>query len=100
MTPSDQPLAADTGQPLRYPLSREYAEPDWNRLPGFHGVSAADWESAVWQRRHTIKNLAELKAALGNLLPDDLVMQVVDETLMRSQSSSAAAALVSGVSAA
>jgi hypothetical protein len=31
---------------------------------------------------------------------DDLVMQVVDETLMRSQSSSAAAALVSGVSAA
>jgi D-alanine-D-alanine ligase len=31
---------------------------------------------------------------------DDLVMQVVDEALMRSQSSSAAAALVSGVSAA
>jgi D-alanine-D-alanine ligase len=31
---------------------------------------------------------------------DDLVMQVVDEALMRSQRSSAAAALVSGVSAA
>jgi D-alanine-D-alanine ligase len=31
---------------------------------------------------------------------DDLVMQVVDEALMRSQSQSAAAALVSGVSAA
>jgi D-alanine-D-alanine ligase len=31
---------------------------------------------------------------------DDLVMQVVDEALMRSQSHSAAAALVSGVSAA
>ena len=31
---------------------------------------------------------------------DDLVMQIVDEALMRSQSSSAAAALVSGVSAA
>jgi D-alanine-D-alanine ligase len=31
---------------------------------------------------------------------DDLVMQIVDETLMRSQSHSAAAALVSGVSAA
>ena len=31
---------------------------------------------------------------------DDLVMQVVDEALMRSQSHRAAAALVSGVSAA
>jgi len=31
---------------------------------------------------------------------DDLVMQIVDEALMRSQSHSAAAALVSGVSAA
>jgi lysine 2,3-aminomutase len=35
-------------------------------------VSRADWESATWQRRHTIKNLREFKAALGNLLPDDL----------------------------
>jgi hypothetical protein len=31
---------------------------------------------------------------------DDLVMHIVDESLMRSQSHSAAAALVSGVSAA
>ena len=31
---------------------------------------------------------------------DDLVMQIVDEALMRSQSHGAAAALVSGVSAA
>ncbi|HEY7502791.1 MAG TPA: hypothetical protein VH700_01735 [Gemmatimonadales bacterium] len=35
-------------------------------------MSRADWESATWQRRHTIKNLREFKAALGNLLPDDL----------------------------
>jgi len=79
MTPSDQQLAADTEQPLRYPLSREYAEPDWNRLPGFRGVSAADWESAVWQRRHTIKNLGELKAALGKLLPDDLAESICQD---------------------
>ncbi|HVL17596.1 MAG TPA: hypothetical protein VM387_06355, partial [Gemmatimonadales bacterium] len=79
MTPSDQQFAADPGQPLRYPLSREYAEPDWNRLPGFRGVSAADWESAVWQRRHTIKNLGELKAALGNLLPDDLAESICQD---------------------
>src|SRR3954471_19532547 len=79
MTTSDQQFAADTGQPLPYPLSREYAEPDWNRLPGFRGVSAVDWESAVWQRRHTIKNLGELKAALGNLLPDDLAESICQD---------------------
>ena len=36
-------------------------------------MSKADWESALWQRRHTIKNLKELKAALGDLLPDTLL---------------------------
>ncbi len=59
-------------QPFRYPLTREFVEPDWNRIPGYKGVSVADWESALWQRKHTVKNLKELKAALGALLPDTL----------------------------
>ena len=59
-------------QPIAYPLTREFAEPDWNRLPGFRGVSLADWESALWQRRHTVKNLKEFKAVFGDLLPDSL----------------------------
>src|SRR5690606_29790630 len=33
-------------------------------------------ESALWQRRHTIKNLKELKAALGPLLPDSLAESI------------------------
>jgi lysine 2,3-aminomutase len=67
--------AAESGpapQPISYPTRREFLEPDWRRIPAYKDASAADWESAVWQRKHTIKNLRELKAALGPLLPDDL----------------------------
>src|SRR5690349_10715508 len=59
-------------QPISYPTRREFLEPDWKRIPAYKDVSAADWESAVWQRKHTLKNLKELKAALGPLLPDSL----------------------------
>ncbi|MFL5372363.1 MAG: lysine 2,3-aminomutase, partial [Myxococcales bacterium] len=59
-------------QPFRYPLERAFLEPDWTRLPGYRGVSRADWESALWQRKNTVKNLAELKEALGKHLTDDL----------------------------
>jgi len=65
-----------TRQPFAYPLAREYVEPDWNRLPGYRGVSADDWESALWQRKHTVKNLKQLKDALGDLLPDDLAASI------------------------
>lgn len=68
--------SATAAQPFSYPLKREFIEPDWNRIPGYAGVSKADWESALWQRRHTIKNLKELKAALGHLLPDSLANSI------------------------
>jgi lysine 2,3-aminomutase len=58
-------------QPFEYPLTREYTEPDWTRLPGYADVTRDEWESAQWQRANTVKNLAELKKALGNLLGDD-----------------------------
>jgi len=63
-------------QPFRYPLERPFEEPDWTRIPGFRGASRNDWESALWQRKHTLKNLKELKAALGPLLPDDLALSI------------------------
>src|SRR2546430_17666457 len=59
-------------QPFQYPLRREFAEPDWTRLPGYREVTRAQWEDATWQRKNTVKNLGELKEALGALLPDDL----------------------------
>lgn len=63
-------------QPFAYPLARAFVEPDWTRIPGYHGVSTQDWESALWQRRHTVKNLKELKAALGALLPESLALSI------------------------
>jgi lysine 2,3-aminomutase len=63
-------------QPFVYPLEREFAEPDWTRLPGYRDVTRGEWESALWQRSHTIKNLAELKEALGSLLTEDLAADI------------------------
>ena len=63
-------------QPFKYPLERPYVEPDWRRLPGFKDVTKEEWESAVWQRKHTVKNLKELKEAFGHLIPDDLMFSI------------------------
>src|SRR3954471_4338317 len=59
-------------QPFTYPLQRPFEEPDWRRLPGYRDVTREEWESAVWQRKHTVKNLRELKEVFGELLPDAL----------------------------
>jgi lysine 2,3-aminomutase len=69
-------LAHAAEQPLRYPLEREFVEPDWTRLPGYRSVTTEQWESAQWQRAHTVKNLKELKSAFGELLPDDLAADI------------------------
>ncbi len=59
-------------QPYVYPPEREFVEPEWTRIPGYRDVTREQWASAPWQRRHSIKSLAQLKAALGDLLPGDL----------------------------
>src|SRR2546428_4112780 len=68
--------ATPARQPFHYPLTRPFVEPDWRRIPGFRDVTQAEWESALWQRKHTLKNLKELKAALGPLLPDALAASI------------------------
>ena len=60
-------------QPFRYPLTRPFEEPDWRRFPGWRDVTRAEWESAVWQRKNTVKNLAELQKVMGPLLPATLL---------------------------
>lgn len=45
-------------------------EPDWRRLPGWRDVNSADWRSAQWQRAHCVKNAAQLRAVMGDLLPE------------------------------
>jgi lysine 2,3-aminomutase len=63
-------------QPFRYPLEREYVEPDWTRLPGYREVTTEQWTSAQWQRAHTVKNLREFKEALGEFLDDELLADI------------------------
>src|SRR5437867_3934779 len=70
-------------QPLRYPLERAFAEPDWTRLPAYRHVTAERWESAQWQRAHTVKNLKELKDALGSHLTDELAGDIQRDMLQR-----------------
>ena len=67
-----QEIAKKAGQPFQYPLELAFAEPDWTRLPGYRGVTRAQWEDATWQRKNTVKNLRELKEALGEHLTDEL----------------------------
>src|SRR5262249_57645086 len=63
-------------QRLKYPPARGFSDPDWTGLRGYRNVRAAEWESALWQRRNTVKNLAQLKAVFGPLLPDDLIESI------------------------
>ena len=58
-----------TGQPYEY-HRRPLFEPDWTRLPGWRGVTRDEWESAQWQRAHCVKNAAQLRAVLGDLVDD------------------------------
>jgi lysine 2,3-aminomutase len=64
------------GQPYRYPLQREFVEPDWRRLPGYRNVTQEEWRTAIWQRKHTVKNLRELQEVFGSLLPESLIKGV------------------------
>ncbi|HET9553105.1 MAG TPA: lysine 2,3-aminomutase [Anaeromyxobacteraceae bacterium] len=65
-----------SAQPIPYQPARECVEPDWTRIPAFRAVTRAEWEDATWQRRHTVKNLRELKETLGEHLPDDLAESI------------------------
>ncbi|TVY99841.1 lysine 2,3-aminomutase [Trebonia kvetii] len=56
-------------QPYRY-QRRELAEPDWRRLPGWSAVTSQEWESAQWQRAHSVKNLRQLRDVTGGGLSE------------------------------
>ena len=64
-------------QAFRYPLEREFVEPDWTRIPGYRDVTREQWQSAQWQRAHTVKNLVEFKRTLGDLLDEGLERDIL-----------------------
>jgi lysine 2,3-aminomutase len=68
MTDLLEPVAA-LAQPYAYKRT-ELVEPDWRRFPGWADVTDEEWRSAQWQRSHCVKNTAQLKAVLGDLVDD------------------------------
>jgi lysine 2,3-aminomutase len=56
-------------QPFEF-RRRELVEPDWRRLPGWREVTGAQWRSAQWQRAHCVKNAAQLRVVLGDLVDE------------------------------
>ena len=59
-------------QPYQY-QRRELAEPDWRRLPGWAKVTSEEWESAQWQRAHSVKNARQLRDVTGGGLSEEFL---------------------------
>ncbi len=62
-------FTAAADQPYSY-ARKELHEPDWRRLPGWATVTESEWRDAQWQRAHSVKNIAQLRAVLGGLLAE------------------------------
>lgn len=73
---TDYTPSEELGQPYAYPPKREFYEPDWKRIPGFANVTREEWEDATWQRKHTVKNLRELKEVLRDKIDDTLMLSL------------------------
>ena len=71
-----EPHAHAAEQPFEYPLRREFAEPDWTRFAAYRDVTKEQWESAQWQRAHSVKNLKQFKEALSEHLDDELLADI------------------------
>jgi lysine 2,3-aminomutase len=70
MTATQEAVSADPfGQPYRY-VRTQLVEPDWRRFPGWRDVGEADWRDAQWQRVHCLRNIAQLRAVLGDLVDE------------------------------
>jgi lysine 2,3-aminomutase len=82
---ADPAASAAARQPYRY-HQVELVEPDWRRLPGWREVTDEQWRSAQWQRAHCVKNIAQLRALMGDLLDesfyDDLARDQAERATM------------------
>jgi lysine 2,3-aminomutase len=89
MTPSAVPIPGSPGkahaseQPIAYPPVREFAEPDWTRLPGYRGVTREQWEDAQWQRAHCAKNLKQIKDVFGEHADDAFMADLERDQALR-----------------
>jgi lysine 2,3-aminomutase len=65
-------------QPYAY-LHTPLVEPDWRRFPGWKDVTQEEWRSAQWQRSHCVKNTAQLRGVLGDLVDDRFYADIEDD---------------------
>ena len=56
-------------QPYAY-RGKDLVEPEWTRFPGWATVTDTEWRSAQWQRSHCVKNVAQLRELMGDLVDD------------------------------
>jgi len=70
-------------QPYPYKFNPVFEEPDWKRLPGYKDVTAEEWRSALWQKRGFVKNVAQLKAAFGDHLSEELALDILKDQAER-----------------
>ncbi len=56
-------------QPYAY-TQHPLVEPDWRRFPGWKDVTEQEWRSAQWQRSHCVKNTAQFRSVLGDLVDE------------------------------
>lgn len=74
--PAPSGFTAVVDQPYIY-KRKMLVEPDWRRYPGWAGVTESQWRDAQWQRSHSVKNIGQLRAVVGELLDesfyDDLI---------------------------
>jgi lysine 2,3-aminomutase len=67
-------------QPYEY-RRMELTEPDWTRFPGWRDVTAAQWESAQWQRVNCVKNIRQLRKVLGDLIGEEFYADLEKDQL-------------------
>jgi lysine 2,3-aminomutase len=75
-------FTAATEQPYSY-VRTPLVEPDWRRFPGWATVTEAQWHDAQWQRAHTLKNITQLRAVVGELLDDRFYDDLVADQRLR-----------------
>ncbi|WP_460357434.1 KamA family radical SAM protein [Mycobacterium sp. ZZG] len=81
--PEDSGFTAVAEQPYSY-VRRLLAEPDWRRYPGWSTVTDTEWQDPQWQRAHSIKNIGQLRAVLGNLLDERFYADLAADQQQRS----------------
>ncbi|MEV0672721.1 lysine 2,3-aminomutase [Mycobacterium sp. NPDC050441] len=75
-------FTAVSDQPYTY-VRKELSEPDWRRYPGWAMVTESEWGDPQWQRAHSIKNIRQLRAVVGDLLDERFYADLTADQVQR-----------------